>query len=173
MEWFIAYFTLEPVDRPSRPIIHLNVHPEFDPGQEWSRKMFCYMTSLSKWPGPKTADRKDCHSSWTCLCFLLRWIFSRITCHPARGPNRLRACYVWSHIPSRYHPPKYQTHFKMDDFCFEKICSPVHQFFIDIDVLRGKIGLSTALVLRKEPWLDRMNGQIEVPETKKGDNLQS
>ena len=43
----IAYYTLEPIYRPSQPI-HLNVHIQFDPGMVGKGVLVCCMTSLRK-----------------------------------------------------------------------------------------------------------------------------
>ena len=43
----IAYYTFEPIYRPSQPI-HLNVHIQFDPGMVGKGVLVCCMTSLRK-----------------------------------------------------------------------------------------------------------------------------
>ena len=76
----IAYYTLEPILRPSRPI-HLNVHIEFDPGMVGKGVLVCYMTSLRKWS-----------IVWLCVCvFFFYTVRNCASCHSP--PTSLLDCW--------------------------------------------------------------------------------
>ena len=95
-----AYYTLEPMERPSRPI-HLNVHMEFDPGMVWKGVLVCCMTSLCKW-SIESLEAEDassrCQLTRACLDWLgavanYRHFVSNEQCSFERGEGR--SLFVW------------------------------------------------------------------------------